>query len=214
VVVIGGGGHAKVLIDTLLVSGRSVLGYTAPTRNAPTLLGVPHLGSDEILAAYDQNSIGLVNAIGSTGSTLLRRQIFEALVDQGFRFESIVHPSATLAHDVYIAPGAQVLAGAVLQTGVRIGINSIVNTKASIDHDCYIEAHVHIAPGAVLCGGIRVAEGAHVGAGVTIIQNVRIGAGAVIGAGAAVIEDVPGGVLAVGVPARPTTKQRVCIHGQ
>ena len=108
----------------------------------------------------------------------------------GFTFISFNHPSAVLAADTSIGEGAQIMAGAVLQPGVSLGINCIVNTRASLDHDCRIGDHVHIAPGAVLSGGVTIGDGCHIGTGAIVIQNIRIGAGAMIAAGAVITRDV------------------------
>ena len=160
------------------------------------------LGDDTVIETHAPDTVLLVNGLGTTDRTEARRAIYERLTALGFRFATVVDPLALLAGPVEIGEGAQVLAGAVVQPGARLGVNCIVNTRASIDHDCVIGAHAHIAPGATLSGGVRVGEGAHVGTGASVIHNVHIGAGAVVGAGAAVIADVPNGTTAVGVPAR------------
>lgn len=204
VVVIGAGGHAKVLIAALKRLGAHILGVTdADTAvHGQAVLDVPVLGGDETLAAHGPAAVLLVNGLGTVDRTVARRAIYERFAARGYRFATVVDPLALLAGPVEIGEGAQVLAGAVVQPGTRLGVNCIVNTRASIDHDCVIGAHAHIAPGATLSGGVRVGEGAHVGTGAAIIQGIVIGAGVVVGAGAAVIADVPNGTTVAGVPAR------------
>ena len=208
VVVIGAGGHAKVLIAALKRLGARVLGATDAdvARHGQTVLDVPVLGGDEALNVHDPAAVLLVNGLGSVARTEARRAIHERLTKRGYRFATVVDPLALLAGPVEIGEGAQVLAGAVVQPGTRLGVNCIVNTRAAIDHDCTVGAHAHIAPGATLSGGVQVGEGAHVGTGASVIHNVRIGAGAIVGAGAAVIADVPDGVTVAGVPARVLRK--------
>ncbi len=94
------------------------------------------------------------------------------------------------------------MAGAVLQTGCRMGENVIINTRASVDHDCIIACHTHVSPGAVLCGNVQVGQGSHIGAGATVIQGVRIACNGMVAAGAVVIRDIPEGVTVAGVPAK------------
>lgn len=208
VVVIGAGGHAKVLIAALGRLGARILGATDTdaAKHGQTVLDVPVLGGDETLSVHDPAAIFLVNGLGTMNRTEVRRTIYERFVGRGYRFATVIDPLALIAGPVEFGLGAQVLAGAVVQPGARLGVNCIVNTRASIDHDCVIGAHAHIAPGATLSGGVRVGEGAHVGTGASVIHNVRIGAGSVVGAGAAVIADIPDRVTAVGVPARTLRK--------
>ncbi|MCC7015876.1 MAG: acetyltransferase [Rhodospirillales bacterium] len=204
VIVLGAGGHAKVLIAALGRLNARILGATDAdaAKRSENVLGVPVLGGDEALSHHDPAAVLLVNGLGTAGQTGARRAICERFAGLGFRFAAVVDPWALLSDPVEIGEGAQVLAGAVVQPGARLGANCIVNTRASVDHDCVIGAHAHIAPGATLSGGVRVGEGAHVGTGASVIHAVRVGAGSVVGAGAAVIADVPDGATVAGVPAR------------
>lgn len=201
IIVIGGGGHAKVLVSALLLCDRAVLGFVDLNLDLPPLLGVPHLGNDSVV--FDHGSVGvqLVNGIGSTGCTRNHQNVYDRFVQKGYSFTTVVHPSAVVAPDVKLEDGVQVMAGAVVQTGCRLGSNVIVNTGARIDHDCIIDSHAHVAPGVTLCGAVHVGGGAHIGAGATVIQGIQIGANSMVGAGAVVIRDVLQGGKVVGVPA-------------
>lgn len=201
VIVVAGGGHAKVLVSALLLRGRSVLGFVDLDPNLPHLLGVPHLGNDSAILGHPPGSVQLVNGVGSISCTRNHQRIYDWFVDQRYSFATVLHPSAVVAPEVQIEAGVQILAGAVVQTGSRLGQNVIVNTGARVDHDCVIESHAHIAPGVTICGAVHVGNAAHIGAGATVLQGIRIGAGSVVGAGALVIRDVPQAAKVVGVPA-------------
>jgi sugar O-acyltransferase (sialic acid O-acetyltransferase NeuD family) len=201
VIVIGGGGHAKVLVSALLLRERSVLGFVDLNLELPPLLGVRHLGDDSAVFGHPPDGVRLVNGVGSTSSTRNRRNVYDRFVQQQYCFATVIHPFAVVAPEVQIEDGVQVFAGAVVQAGCRLGTNVIVNTGARVDHDCIIDSHAHVAPGVTLCGSVHVGSGAHIGAGATVIQGIRIGAGSVVGAGALVIRDVPQGAKVVGVPA-------------
>ncbi len=201
VVVLGAGGHARVLLDALRLLGDDVVGCIDPDP-AAGLPGVPRLGGDEAFATLDPAGVLLVNGLGSIASTALRRRVHADATARGFAFATVVHPSAVVARDVVLAAGAQVCAGAVLQTGARVLDDALVNTRASVDHDSVVGAHAHVAPGAVVCGGVTIGDGAHVGTGAVLVQGVRIGADALVGAGAVVLRDVAAGRRVVGVPAR------------
>jgi|ERR1051326_353121 UDP-perosamine 4-acetyltransferase len=202
IIILGGGGHAKVVIDALLQQAREILGFCSLEQNARPLLGLKCLGGDEIVLAFGADRVRLANGIGAAGTIQSRRSIYELFASQGYIFEKVLHPSAITASDVHLDAGVQIMAGAVVQPGTRIGSNSIVNTNASVDHDCWLGNHVHIAPGATLCGNVKVGNEAFIGAGATVIQGKSIGARSVIGAGAVVIEDIPADVTVVGVPAK------------
>ena len=204
VLILGAGGHAKVLIEALLASSAVIAGIVDPdpAMVGTKLLGVPVLGGDELVREFPQAEILLVNGLGSVGLPLRRRELFERFKEMGYGFATVIHPSAVVASDIELGEGAQLMAGAVVQPGSRIGSNVIVNTRASVDHDCIIGDHVHIAPGVTLSGGVVVGDSCHIGTAATIIQGVRIGSGSVIGAGALVLKDVPHSVTVVGVPAK------------
>jgi sugar O-acyltransferase (sialic acid O-acetyltransferase NeuD family) len=201
-IVIGGGGHAKVIISTLSLRHRRVLGFVDVKRSLPPLLDVTHLGDDDAVFLHSPDEVRLVNGIGGIDSTGSRRMLYEKFRDKQYVFETVIHPSAVIALEVHIEDGVEVMAGAIIQPGVMIGSNVIINTGARVDHDCSIDAHAHIAPGVTLSGSVHIGQGAHVGTGACIIQGIKVGDSSVVGAGAVVISDVPAGDIVVGVPAR------------
>jgi UDP-perosamine 4-acetyltransferase len=202
-ILVGAGGHARVLLSTLLLGGRRVIGFVDPDMERGSLLGIPHIGGDEAVSTYDPGEVLLVNGIGSVAAVSNRLRVYEYFRNGGYSFATVIHPSAVIAPEAELADGVQIMAGAVLQTGCIAEENSIINTGARVDHDCLIRAHAHVAPGAVLSGNVHVGRRAHVGAGVTVIQGVHIGDDSIVGAGAVVVSDVPPSCTVVGVPARP-----------
>jgi sugar O-acyltransferase (sialic acid O-acetyltransferase NeuD family) len=207
VIILGAGGHSKVLIDALRLQSVEIIGLVDadPNKKGQRLMGVPIIGSDEEVMMYSPQKIRLVNGIGSVRVNLLRRQLFEKFKSKGYQFEKVVHPSAIIGAGITLSEGAQVMAGAIIQAGSRIGMNSIINTGSSVDHDCLIGNHAHISPGAVLSGGIVVGENAHIGTGAVVIQGVQIGDNSLVAAGAVVIRNVLNDEMVAGVPARELT---------
>ena len=204
-ILLGYGGHGRVLVSLARLLGLQMLGYVAPeaATSSSSATDLPYLGTDDALREYAPEAVQLVNGIGSVGNTSLRQTLYQRWSQQGYVFATLIHPSAIVAAETTIETGAQVMAGAIIQAGARIGADTIVNTGASIDHDCVIGNHVHIAPGAVLSGNVHVDDGAHIGTGAVVIQSVRIGRKAIVGAGATVVHDVPAGKTVIGTPARP-----------
>lgn len=207
VIIIGAGGHAKVLVNSLHLCGVALWGATSPDTSVhgKSILGLcPINGTDELLLKRSTADTVLVNGIGmTTPESALRQETFLKWKARGFSFATVVHPSAILAPDVVLGEGAQIMAGVVIQPGTRIGENTIVNSSASVDHDCIVGAHSHIAPGAVLCGGIVIGNRTMIGARSTVIQEIKIGGSVLIGAGAVVTANVADGARLRGVPAKP-----------
>lgn len=203
-IIIGAGGHARVLLDALQERGLPVYGLTDidPLLRGQPVLNVPVIGDDSVISLYPLLTTLLVNGIGSIDSTAIRRAVFERFKRPGFSFLTVAHPSAVISSHATFGEGVQVMAGAVVQPGVRLGDNTIVNTRASVDHDCVIGAHCHIAPGATLSGAVQVGDGTHIGTGAVIKQGVKIGAGCLVAAGAVVIHNLEDGERVCGVPSR------------
>lgn len=204
-VMVGAGGHARVLHALAIAAGHCWAGVCDPELRilgVPMWHGLPVLGDDEALNQLDPARFSLVNGIGQIVGGTQRQDVYERLRKLGFRFPALIHPTAWIAACASLAEGVQIMAGAIVQPGCAIGANSIVNTRASIDHDCEIGAHVHIAPGATLCGDVTVADGAFVGAGSTLVPGVRVGKNAVVGAGTVLTKTLQDGKKIVGKYAR------------
>lgn len=202
-IVVGAGGHGRVVIDTAREAGFEIEGLVDPDPNRNGVLGVPRIGGDEAVYERDTESIMLANGLGFVPPGRRRMEIFRDFRNAGYEFASVIHPDASVAADREISEGGQVMREAVVQTGAYLGRNVIVNTGAVVDHDCRLERHCHVAPGGILAGEVRVRPGAFIGAGATVTQGTEIGEGAVVGAGAVVLESVSSGETVVGVPARP-----------
>jgi UDP-perosamine 4-acetyltransferase len=204
VIIIGGGGHAKVLVEALRASSVAMLGITDadPAKHGTSVLGAAVLGGDDVLERHAPGTVLLVNGLGSVARPAARAALFDALKAKGYVFATVVHPSAVVASDAVLGEGAQVMAGAVIQPGCTIGENVVINTRAAVDHDCFIGPHVHVAPGVTLSGGVRIGGGSHIGTGAAVVQGVTIGKRCLVAAGAVVIADVAEGATVGGVPAK------------
>jgi sugar O-acyltransferase (sialic acid O-acetyltransferase NeuD family) len=205
-IVLGGGGHARVLIDSLQASELAVVHGVLDADRAlwgQTLLGVPVLGGDDLLPEMSGRGVNhFAVGLGSVGDSRVRERLFEAGLAGGLKPLTVMHPSSVCSVWAKLGAGVQLFPASVVNAGAKLGENVIVNSGAIVEHDCFIGAHTHIATGAKLSGGVHIGTGAHVGAGAVVKQDIRIGERAVIGAGACVVKDVPPGTVVVGVPAR------------
>lgn len=202
IVVVGGGGHARVVMEVLLAAGWRVAGYTDPGGAGGSFGALPCLGDDAALPALAGR---FRHAIVALGDNALRGRLALRTVELGFELSNAIHPSAQISPSVTLGRGIAVMANAVVNAATVILDNAIVNTAATVDHDCRIGRAVHVAPGCHLAGYVTVEDGALVGVGAIVGRGrpVRIGEWAQVGSGSVVFRDVLPFVTVVGNPARP-----------
>ncbi|MDV6376982.1 acetyltransferase [Sporosarcina sp. GW1-11] len=201
IIIVGDGGHASVLIETLITLNKKILGYTAP-KERKELFHLVYLGTDDVIESYCPNEVELVIGLGTVGVSTFRKELFESYKKKGYTFTSVIHPSANLSPSVKLGEGVQIMAGVIMQTNVNVFDNVIINTGVIIDHDCKVKSHTHIAPGTTLSGSVTVGQGCHIGTGSAVIQGISIGDGTLIGAGSVVVTTIGSNKKAYGVPAK------------
>jgi sugar O-acyltransferase (sialic acid O-acetyltransferase NeuD family) len=200
-IILGAGGHAKVVCDAAAAAGFRVSGFTDtdPAKQGRTVLDHPVLGPDEVVR---QRQIEEVRLSAGMGNINARTAVFSEFSGAGYVFAVVVHPEAVVSASANLGEGTQILARAVVQPQADIGRNCVVNTGAIVEHDCRIGDHSFIAPGAILLGGVVVGDGALIGAGAVVLPGTNIGSDSIAAAGAVVTEDVPDGAKVFGIPAR------------
>jgi UDP-perosamine 4-acetyltransferase len=192
-ILIGAGGHARVVKELAELCGANILGVCDPKFEGvdeQEWNGLQVLGGDTYLTETNPETVLLLNGIGMLPGNGVRESVYQRFTEMGFRFPSLVHPFAWVSASAIISEGAQIMAGVVVQPGASIGENTIVNTRSSIDHDSHLGAHCHLAPGALLCGEVEIGDSSFIGAGSTVIHTVLVASGKVIKAGSLTISDV------------------------
>lgn len=193
VIIIGAGGHAKVVIDCIESEDRynvdCVVDDTYENRK------ILHFKVEKKEKNYTNH-----NAIIAIGDAALRKKIASELKAN---FISTIHPTAIISKYAKVGQGSQVFATAVINAGATLGQHVIINTGAIIEHDCWIGDFTHISPNTSLGGNVTIGSGTHVGIGASVIQGITIGQNVTIGAGAVVTTDIPDNCTAVGIPAKP-----------
>lgn len=200
--VIGGGGHCKSVLDCVLSLGLYDDVGIIDKENVE-IPGASFVGSDQDLVSLFQK--GWTDAfitVGSVGNTAARRRLFEMIKQIGFTIPAIVDKTAAIARGTQIGEGSFVGKKAVVNTGAALGCCAIVNTGAIVEHDCIVGDFCHISPGAVLCGEVKIGADSHIGAGAVIRQQISVGNNVMIGAGSVVVKDIFDGKTAYGNPCR------------
>ncbi len=197
VIVIGGGGHAKVVIDCIQSAGDVVVGILDDALPVGTKVqNIPVLGKVSEFGAYTDYKF--ITAIGNN----LTRARLSVLFDGKADWYTAIHPSAVISRYARVGEGSVVLANAVVNASARVGAHCIINTSAVVEHDNFIDDFVHISPLASLGGTVKIGKLTHVGIGAVIKNNIEICSDCIIGAGAVVVKNITEKGTYVGVPAR------------
>lgn len=201
VVIIGAGGHGRVLLDICLVSGRQVAGFLDKDPDLPPKIhGSPVLGYDDRL--NDAAFVASHDFVLGVGDAAIRRTLIGRLDGAKATAATLIHPSAVVSEFAKIGSGTTIHAGAVICIDAKIGAHCVINTRASVDHDCVLEDGVQISPGATLAGGVTCGRDVFVGTGASILPGVTVNRNAVVGGGSSAARDVAEEVTVYGVPAR------------
>ena len=200
VVIIGAGGHGKVIADIIIKSGDNLLGFLDDNIPVGTKIikNYKTLGKIRECTFLQQYNRKLYFAI-AIGDNYIRKNIYERYT---LNYYTAIHPSSVIGMEVTIGDGTVIMANACISPNTKIGKCCIVNTGAIIEHDNEIGNYVHVSPNATLCGTVNVGDFTHIGAGATIKNNINITEDCIIGAGAVVVKDILEKGTYVGVPAR------------
>lgn len=197
-VIIGAGGHGRVIADIAQKLGVYKTISFLDDGDAKETMGLPIIGRSSDVEKYT-NTADIFVAIGNSA---VRGEFIERLLAMGANVPTLIHPSAIIGVCVEIGAGTAIMAGTVINPCSKLGKGCIVNTSSSIDHDCMIGDYVHIAVGAHLAGAVSVGKKTWIGAGATVRNNVDICSNCMIGAGAVVIKDITESGTYIGVPAK------------
>jgi len=210
ILLVGGGGHCKSVLDTLLMDVcYSEIGIIDIKENiGKKILGVSIIGSDDDLEnlALEGFCEGFIT-LGSVGVPSLRRKLFKQMIKCGFQMVNIIDVSANVSKHVKLSEGIFVGKNTVINAGAEIKDGAIINTGAIVEHDCIVGSFSHIAPGAVLGGEVMIGENTHIGSNSVVKQQLKIGSDTTIGMGSVVTKDIESNSLAYGNPCTKVVKK-------
>lgn len=200
VIIIGTGGHAKVVADIVLLNGDNLKGFLTNDQTSTTFLGKPVLGLDT-----DYEKFPDAYFIIAIGDASARERIATSMPDA--KWYTAIHPSAVISGiDTEIGAGTMVSAGAIINACSTVGEHCIINTGAVVEHDNNIESFAHVSVGAMLAGGVTVGKSAWIGIGACVSGGITICRNAMVGAGAVVVKEIEKPGTYVGVPAKELKK--------
>lgn len=194
-IIIGAGGHGKVLADNALKNGYTDICFV-DDRVTGKCMDFPIVGTSGDVEKLNDGKTDFIIGIGDNA---VRKKIAEKF---DVNWVTLIHPSAQIAVNASLGKGTAVMAGAVINACASVGEHCIINTRAVIEHDNIIEDYVHISPNAALGGAVRIGEQTYIGIGATVINNIDICGKCIIGAGAVAVKNIEDFGTYVGVPAR------------
>lgn len=209
ILLIGGGGHCKSVLDSLLeLNEYAKIGVVDKKENlGKSVMGVPVVGCDDDLPTLFRDGYGYAFVtVGSIGNPTLRIKLFNMLSEIGYEIPTIIDGSAKVSKYAKIEQGVFIGKQTIVNTGVQIQKGAIINSGSIVEHDCQIGAFSHIAPGAVLGGEVVVGENSHVGLNSTVKQQIHIGSNSIIGMGSVVIRSIDHDTMAYGNPCTEVKK--------
>jgi len=190
----GASGHGKVIAEIL--AANNIVDIEFWDDNPESKIWNIEI-SKPVFANTPQNKYMII----SIGNNYIRKTIADK-TSPYFNYADAIHPRSVVSSRAAVSPGSVIMAGAVVNTDVILGVHTIVNSSAVIEHDCILADFVHISPNAALAGDVQIGEGTHIGIGACVIQGITVGKWATIGAGAVIIENVPDYAVVVGNPGR------------
>ena len=191
VILLGSGGHAKLLLEIISNDGCSILGIITNKLESDTFFSdYKILGKDKSIDEHKNTNVIIANGLGFMPGNTRRLEMYNDLKQKNYKFKSIIHPSSIVSKSAKIFEGAQLLINSVVSSSSIVGENTIINTGATVDHDCIIEKNCHIAPGVICSGNVNIKENSFIGAGSVIIQGISIGKNCIVGAGSVVYKDL------------------------
>lgn len=203
ILLIGGGGHCKSVLDTLLeLHDYDEIGIIDKKEYIGThILGVPVIGCDDDLQFLFNNGYkhGFIT-VGSIGNPVNRIKLYNLISKIGFEIPNIIDKSATVSRYAKLENGVFVGKKSIVNAESLIQKGCIINSASVIEHECKIGSFVHVAPGVVLGGEVEVGDNTHIGSNSVIKQQIRIGTNSIIGMGSVVVKNINSQVLAYGNP--------------
>ena len=205
-ILVGGGGHCKSVIEVAESAGYTILGILdRPEEVGKRVLGYKVIGTDADMAKYADKADFIVT-VGQIKSPILRIKLHQMLSDAHCNLAIVIAPTAHVSRHATVGEGTVIMHQAFVNAGAHIGKGCIINTASIIEHDAMVSDYCHVSTGATINGGVLIGKCTFVGSQSVVNQCVTIGENIIIGAGSAVVNDLPAGCLAVGVPAKPISK--------
>lgn len=190
VALIGGGGHAYVVLETLTSVKVQVDFVVDPKIKNFRDSSIEVLKNLEDLKLKEFDNIDFYIGIGDAK---LRNALVAEIKSMfnKFEFPKLIHPNSVIYSNVNIGEGTQILAGSIIGPNTKIGSFSILNHFVLVDHDCKIGDFCNLSPRVSLGGNVFLEDRTFVGIGAAISNNIHVSSNSIIGALTFLNKDLP-----------------------
>lgn len=176
IILIGGGGHCKSVIDVIELEGRYTIAGVIDKKEliGSKVLGYEVIGCDNELEELFKSYKNAIVTVGQIETNVIRVKLFRLLKEIGYNLPIIKSPLAYISKYALIDEGSVIMHHALLNPDARVGKNCIINSKALIEHDAVVEDNCHISTGASINGGVCVKANSFVGSNATTKEYIEI----------------------------------------
>lgn len=199
-IILGSGGHSKVVIDIVKQNSEYEIEGLIDNNVGDEILGIPVIGNDDDLIKIFES--GIKNAFVAIGSNNVRKKLLIKLKNLGFNLINVISMNSIISETVNLGSGILIMPGAIINSSSQINDGCIINTNSSVDHDCIVGEYTHIAPGCTIAGSVKIGKKCFLGVGTKVIDGIEIQDETIIGAGATIVKSMEGHSTIVGTPGK------------
>lgn len=190
-ILIGGGGHCKSVIEAAESAGYSILGILDMPEDVgnEVLPGHKVIGTDDDIPTYVDKA-EFVITVGFIKNPAIRIKLFNKVKEAGGRLATVVASTAHVSKYATIGEGTVVMHQAFVNAGAQIGNNVIINTFVNIEHDAHVGDQSHISTGTMVNGDCKIGERVFVGSQSVLANGITIGDEIIVGVGSMVRKSI------------------------
>lgn len=189
-ILVGGGGHCRSVIETAESAGYSILGVLdMPEEVGKEILSTKVIGTDDDIPAY-VDKVEFVITVGFIKNPSTRIKLYNRIIDAGGKLATIVASTAYVSKYAEIGEGTVVMHHAFVNAGAKVGKNVILNTFTNIEHDAEIGDQCHISTGTMVNGECKVGKNCFIGSQSVLANCISIGDDIIVGAGSLIRKSI------------------------
>ena len=190
IILLGGGGHCKSVIEAAESAGYQILGVLdMPEEVGKEILSTKVIGTDDDIPTYVDKA-EFVITVGFIKNPAIRIKLYNKVKEAGGKFATIVASTAHVSKYATIGEGTVIMHQAFVNAGAKVGNNVILNTFSNIEHDAVIGNQCHISTGTMVNGDCKIGDNCFIGSQSVLANGISVGDDIVVGAGSLVRKSI------------------------